>query len=399
MIISNQTITKSATAEYVMPLPLGSPRNTFGTGDILGAGSGGAENFWAAVNGYCAGKESGDPRLARWDQIVSGSSLVCPGASSNADYDAEGYYYTIDVPSGASGNLNVYLFDPAFGNGRPDQDIWTSNVATTTFKLYGPGPNTTEIPSGGTLLNTTTYASGSTTYQDLWAPFYSGAATAGRYFLEVYTQAGEANSYGINGFGIQAIVGAASPGNGTVGSGAAACTSVVGGTGYSATCPKVAGIDAISIFANLGGSAGSVANFYLASIDPVYAGKTMDVSLFDPGEGAQTMKVLDPNDTQVSFTWDTPCTAPPAAATGGCSGGPTTSLDVSGTGTQPVGNAYSTSKYNNRYMNLHIPLPTNYSATYGTKTWWKIQYTVGSTPTDRTTWAASIGGNPVHLVQ
>jgi hypothetical protein len=272
-------------------------------------------------------------------------------------------------------------------------------VATTTFKLYAPGPNVFEIPSGGSVLQTTTYASNVTTYQDIWTKFYTGAVTAGRYFLEVYTTAGEANSYGLNGFGIEAIMGATSPGNGTVGSGAAACTSISGQTGYSATCPQVHGIDAFSIFANLGGSAGSTAQFYLASVDPVYAGKTMDIDLFDPGEGAQSMQLLDPNGSPVSFTWDTPCTNPPAAATGGCSGGPVGVLDVSGTGTQPVGNAYSTSKYNNRTVTLHVPLPVNYSTTYGTKTWWKIQYTVGSVPTDRTTWTANIGGNPVHLVQ
>src|SRR5581483_7375813 len=150
------------------------------------------------------------------------------------------------------------------------------------------------------------------------------------------------------------IMGSSSPGTGGAGTGAAACTSISGQTGYSATCPQVHGIDAISIFANLGGTSGSIANFYLASIDPVYAGKIMDVSLFDPGEGATNMKVLDPSGNPASFTWDTPCTNPPAAATGGCSGGPTTSLDVSGTGTQPVSNLSSSSKYNDRFLNLHV---------------------------------------------
>jgi hypothetical protein len=89
-------------------------------------------------------------------------------------------------------------------------------------------------------------------------------------------------------------------------------------------------------FANLGGTAGSTATFYLASVDPIYAGKTMDVDLFDSGEGATNIRVIDPNGNVASFTSDTPCTNPPAPATGGCSGGPTTLLDVSGSGTQPV---------------------------------------------------------------
>ena len=38
--------------------------------------------------------------------------------------------------------------------------------------------------------------------------------------------------------------------------------------------------------------------------------------------------------------------------------------------------------------------------TFGrTKVWWKIQYKVGSTSTDRTTWSVNIVGDPVHLLQ
>ena len=71
---------------------------------------------------------------------------------------------------------------------------------------------------------------------------------------------------------------------------------------------------------------------------------------------------------------------------------------MSGTGTQPWGNLSSTSLYNDRSMDLKIVLPSNYTAVYGTNTWWKIKYVVGTSATDRTTWSAKITGNPVHLV-
>ena len=45
--------------------------------------------------------------------------------------------------------------------------------------------------------------------------------------------------------------------------------------------------------ANIANQSGSTATFYLASLDPAYGGKTMDVALFDPGEGAQTIQVLE----------------------------------------------------------------------------------------------------------
>ena len=189
--------------------------------------------------------------------------------------------------------------------------------------------------------------------------------------------------------------------NGTAGSGANVCTTLSGQTGYSSTCPQVHGVEDISIFANLGGGSGSTATFYLADVDAVYAGKTMTVTLFDTGEGAQSIQVLDPNDNPYSFTWTTPCqpTTPNIASPStGCSGASSTILNVSGTGTQPWGNLSSQSLYNDRSMDLKIVLPTTYAATYGTKSWWKIKYLVGSSATDRTTWSAKITGNPVHLV-
>jgi hypothetical protein len=126
-----------------------------------------------------------------------------------------------------------------------------------------------------------------------------------------------------------------------------------------------------------------------------HAGKTMVVTLFDPGEGARRLEVLDPNGNPVTFSWSTPCD-PPTPPTGGCSG-TTAALDVSGTGTQPGPNRASTSRYNDRTITLRVPLPADFGV-YGGRTWWKIRYSVGSSPTDRTTWSVVIEGDPVHLV-
>jgi hypothetical protein len=197
------------------------------------------------------------------------------------------------------------------------------------------------------------------------------------------------------------MLGSASPGTGAAGSGSGVCTTISGQTGYSSTCPQVHGVEDISIFANLGGGSGSTATFYLADVDPVYAGKTMTVTLFDTGEGAQSIQVLDPNGNPYAFTWTTPCqpgTPNIASPSTGCSGASSTSLNVSGPGAQPWPNLSSTSLYNDRSMDLKIVLPSNYTTVYGTNTWWKIRYTVGSSATDRTTWSAKITGNPVHLV-
>jgi hypothetical protein len=156
----------------------------------------------------------------------------------------------------------------------------------------------------------------------------------------------------------------------------------------------VHGVSDISVYAN---GPSTTADFYLAQVDPVHAGKTMRVTLFDSGEGANTLRILDPNGDPASFTWSTLCN-PPTPPSGSCSGSGT-SLDVSGSGAQPYSGLRSTSKYNDRYMTLDIALPANYTGLYGTKTWWKVQYTAGANPTDRTTWSANIVGDPVHLLK
>ena len=109
------------------------------------------------------------------------------------------------------------------------------------------------------------------------------------------------------------------------------------------------------------------------------------------------IEVLDPNGNPATFNWRTPCN-PPTPPTGACSGSAVTSLNVSGTGTQPYSGLQSNSRYNDRRMILDVRLPTNYTTVYGTKVWWQIRYTVGSTATDRTTWSVNIIGDPVHLV-
>jgi len=56
----NVTISRTATAKYVLPIPLGSPKNYFGTGPFNTDPSG-PENFYASINSRCESKYQGDP--------------------------------------------------------------------------------------------------------------------------------------------------------------------------------------------------------------------------------------------------------------------------------------------------------------------------------------------------
>jgi hypothetical protein len=386
-----QTLTRKATAEYVLPVPLGSPKNTFGTGDLLPVAS--RENFWAAVNGYCAGHESGDLKLARYESYSttnSGAAQCNNGSATTGDYNPAGYLYAVELPQNSLA-LHLEVYDGGYNTALSVPDVTTltteTQAVTTVYEVYG-SDNTPLDTSDNPLLSTTTVATNNLLYKNLWMPLQTWVnPTAGTYYIRVKTQAQTSESRASNGFALRAFTGVVF----------ATCTSIVGATGYSASCPQIHGVGDMSIYANLGGTAGSTATFYLAEVAALHAGKTMQLTLFDSGEGAQKIEVLDPNGAAATFSWHTPCN-PPTAPTGGCSGSNVTSLTVSGTGTQPYTSLQSTSKYNDRRMILDVKLPANYTTVYGTKTWWQIRYTVGSTATDRTTWSVNIVGDPVHLV-
>ncbi len=389
-VAGDQALRRTATAEYVLPVPLGSPKNTFGTGDLLSGSN--RENFWAAVNGYCAGHESGDLKLARYESYSTstGSALQCNnGSAQTGDYDPDGYLYAVELPQNALAlRLEVYDGGHSTSGAVPDVTLTSeAQAVTTVFEVYG-ADNTPLDTSDNPLLSTTTIATNNLLYKNLWMPLHTWVdPAAGTYYVRVRTQVQATESRGSNGFALRAYTGALFT----------TCTTIQGQSGYSAGCPQIHGVGDMSIYANLGGSAGSTATFYLAEVAALHAGKTMQLTLFDSGEGAQKIEVLDPNGSPATFNWRTPCN-PPTPPSGGCSGSNVTSILVSGTGTQPYSNLQSNSKYNDRRIVLDVKLPPNYTTVFGAKVWWQIRYTVGSTATDRTTWSVSIVGDPVHLV-
>ncbi len=392
LVFKGQKIARSSTAEYVLPVPMGSPKNTFGTGDLVPGAD--RENFWAAVSGYCSGHESGDDKLAKYETYSTGATQCQPsGGTANAAYDPNGYLYAIDLPPGAP-SLKLDAFDaPYFADSRPDGSLVGSPTVTTIFEVYDRNPTPLDL-SHLTLLRTITFLPGSpVTYKNAWTNLYTWTSPQeGQYYVRVRTAGGQSNSRASNGFGLHTYTG--STASNYTGTTPSTCTTIVGAPGYSASCPQIHAVTDMSIYATL---PGATADFYLAQIDPVHAGKTMRLTLFDPGEGANSLQILDPNGSPASFSWSTQCN-PPTPPTGGCSGSGT-SLDVSGTGAQPFSGLQSSSRYNDRYVTLDVKLPNNYSTLYGTKTWWKVRYAVGTTPTDRTTWSVNIVGDPVHLLK
>jgi hypothetical protein len=395
LVVRGKTITRTATAEYFLPVPLGSPTNYFGTGS-LNSGTPPKENVWAAVSGYCAAKENGDLRLAGFDNAYSGSGYDCNttnGAIVNPDYQSSGYLFAMDVPSGYSGSLAVQVYDAGFQSGsspNPDSSLVSGATVTTTYTLLDKGPAFSD-PLSHSTLSTVTVSSNNTAYQG-WQTLFNFTPVAGNtYYVEVKTLANETHSEGSNGFGIRAA-------NGGTFSACSADTTITN-PAYSASCVQLHGYSDLSMFANL---SGTTATFYLAQVGAQYAGKTMTIRLFDVGEGASKVEILDPGMdpvttvTGVSFDWTTAC---PPGTLPSCSGTGVTSLNPSPQSTtyRPYPRLSSQYIYNDRSLVITVQLPGDFSV-YSGKTWWKIRYTVATSPTDRTTWSVDISGSPVHLV-
>ena len=152
---NSSTIVRSAVAEYQLAQNLGSPENTYGNDPESALVQ---PQFWGNIFGPSSSKGKGDAIQS----VGPGVSSLCDAdncaGSVNKDYDANGYFYGIDVPAGAVGALNVDIFDPAFvnvGDTCTDGDAVNSlNNASTLLAADIPGYTGTTPPS-------VRYASGS----------------------------------------------------------------------------------------------------------------------------------------------------------------------------------------------------------------------------------------------
>ena len=232
-----------------MPVPLGSPKNTFGTGDLLAGAN--RENFWAA-NGYCAGHESGDLKLARFEsysvEAAGGPPSATTGRPRQWITTPPGTCTSIQLPQAQLAlRLEVYDGLQHLGRGTPRDDAdHQSQAVTTVFQIFGA--DDTPLDTGDNpLLATTTVTTNSPLYKNLWTPLHTWVnPTAGTYYVRVRTQAQTTESRASNGYGLRAYTGVLF----------STCTGIVGQTGYSASCPQIHGVGDMSIYANLGGAAG-----------------------------------------------------------------------------------------------------------------------------------------------
>ncbi|MCB1015309.1 MAG: hypothetical protein KDB10_09375 [Acidimicrobiales bacterium] len=393
LFIDHVAITRAATAEYVLPVPLGSPLNRFGNDPVAGVNP----NFWGSISGPYTDYRNGDPFSTKCGPGSSGTGC----SQSNAEYRDTGYTYAIEVPPSMVGQpLTVELYDAGHyhRNNYPTVETadntqacgssgcTSSQAATgvrTQYEMFAADDTPLDNEdnpslagqcngSGANGLLTLDPEASAGTYKNQWSLLCRVTVTTpGVYPMRVRSSG---------------IAGATDSGNGWNQYAVRACAGSTSCTSTSTTGqPRVYALSDMSIFNK---TANSTADFYLAEVDQIHAGKTFEISLFDPGDGQSGnayLTIKRPNGSVPPCTYRNRSTGSSTTLT-------TCTIQTSNNGT-PL--------FNGQWLDISIGLPTNYACTVGTLPgcWWTINYQFGGQPNDRTTWSAQIIGDPVHLVR
>ncbi|HVN51772.1 MAG TPA: hypothetical protein VMT43_10090 [Acidimicrobiales bacterium] len=389
--------------------PLGGPNHTFGNDLPDGCTSltstaapcpnpNVQPGVWAAIQGPLSRHRDGDPfaTMCAGDTTTvstcdpnwptGGPPYTAASGVQNATYHPNGYTWAVDVPQGAVAEpLTVEIYDPANGGtGAPLDELLDASGGpfNTSYELFATTGRTNDVEETPALSMNGKCATGPG-YQDFangsgpsfftekWFTLCTFTPTqAGIYPLRVKTSdipgvpdAGD----GWNAYAVKAV--SAGP-----------------------TQPDVYGVADVSTWMDTPSTLG---RFYLTNVGSQQAGHTLDVDLFDPGDGsgpdAFTMQVVGPpSGLGVVPTGGAtvPCSynATPSPTIGPSTPNTSTTCTV----TTKLAGA-STGVYDNAWLRFAVTLPTSY--TCSADCWWSmvVNYGTGSSVSaDRLTWTVSV---------
>jgi len=369
-----QTISRTGRAEYVKPLPMGSPLSQFGNDgtDGIDTTCGTDPCFWANIHGTDTNNQMGDA-FSSACEYGTGFGGSAPCAASQYHRTSRGYVYGVDHGGGAFAvQVQNGAFERFDGDGNPvrsgDNYEWClpgscPEGPTTVFSVYKPDATPLTLEPSGKICEVdfdpidspipdTIYA---------WTTICGVAAPEpGLYTVEVKVKNNptSADDAGLNRYSIRATGGA-----------------------------KLSALGDMSIYNNIEGNT----EFFLAQVDDVYAGRTFVVELYDPGDASgpsNIIKMLGPT----GDPWTGGCTITKRehntsdfTAYRSIGAGSDCEIDA----TRP------TNDFNGDWLRVEFDLPESYSCT---GCWWKVRYEYVGTTTDTTTWRAFISGSPVRLV-
>lgn len=377
--MSSQVITRVAQAEFVPPLPMGSPDNQFGNScDPAQAGCPAQANFWANIHGRYTDTVMGDA----FSSACRGDNSF-PCSTANATFrpdtdDRPGYLYGIEA--NGAGSFTVEFNDVVFRNVSAGQltadnirtgdrgcepGAWGNSPAancgpTVRVSLYPPDTTPLDVTDGTPICtqNITPQPQIAPSAAYNWATpsacFTVGSPSAGIYVLQVRALSSGPIPDGLNRYAVRSMP----------------------------ATTRLYALGDMSIYNN---ASGTTTNFHLAEVLSIYKGKTFVVELYDAGESAApgTLQVIAPGGAVFSGTcriYDRTLTTDPWVL----QSTPATCQETVNPG-----------EYNGRWLKFEMVLPSTYACG---NCWWKMNYVYTSSLQDTTTWRAYIEGNPIHLV-
>ena len=427
-------ITRTAVAEYAGPAPMGSPCNVFGREDMPSFGAAGQDSvgsdncssagtYWANISGSNVNKARGDGYAAGWctkpddGRGIDACDRIDPSGANpgtNLDYTSEGYVYMVRAKR--SGILNLQGYDIGWvatgdncteGNlvGVTNRNPYVTTRAEATARYargssaYCTGDSQMKLPEGDDSV-VRTVITVREPGRSVWDPLsgdvactldlpgwdlstptsrLSASDATSRELQRTYhrwadlcpaplnAQAGEDWSIQIQ----------------TIGGGGQNRFSLRAGMSGGATGADVSifGAGKISLFNNV--PAGT-SNFNVVRLDSSAANRVLSLQFFDLGDATApvSVTVLAPDSN---------------TAMANCIGeGPTN-------GSLP-GCSITTraSTHGGRWQIVRIPIPSDYSCSDDrdeSKCWVRVRLSTTAAQADTTTWAASLSGDPVRLVE
>ncbi len=372
--------------------------------------------FWAMIEGPGSVSPNGDAYNTRC-YINNGCGSVQNVQYKPSSDSDRGFWYVVKMPNVALGSVDINVFDASYKeNGSTDvlagdRNLGDSIVFPTEFRVFtqtNPIDFSVRTPYSGATSGNQTDGScywtlgNQITFQGQWRRLCTITAPVpgGTYLVNVQTTGSSGN--GINGYAIEAVA------NAGIGTQPALYAYASMGMQNNNTCSGA-------------GCTPPPATFYLAEIGPQYAGKTLVVDLWDPGDASGNASlfpkmpslsvpkaVVDVPFADCVYTSSPSPSASQSTSNGGGTGVIHATPQPSGFATRcGIRSTISGSRqFNGEWLSIRVAIPTSYTCTQGVNPettagscWWGIEYNFSASANDVTTWRARIEGNPVHLTQ